>query len=173
MYIKVRGCARRSYGQTLLAISLIVALTETAKAPSLDVPASVLAGGQVIQRRGTADRDPILLLLHKYGILYNSMRRVNPITKTANRRRVRAQGNPRRNAVLESVKKAGLLEGARARIAGRIRKQLVRAAKTRSGIKSDTDLLEYALARVALEDDFGQKLIAREGRVPQDIQLEF
>jgi hypothetical protein len=114
-----------------------------------------------------------LHLLHKYGILYNSMRRVNPITKTANRRRVRAQGNPRRNAVLESVKKAGLLEGARARIAGRIRKQLVRAAKTRSGIKSDTDLLEYALARVALEDDFGQKLIAREGRGPQDIQLEF
>jgi hypothetical protein len=86
---------------------------------------------------------------------------------------VRGQGNPRRNAVLESVKKAGLLDGVRARIAGRIRKQLVRAAKTRSGIKSDTDLLEYALAQVALEDDFGQKLIAREGRVPQDIQLEF
>ena len=43
---------------------------------------------------------------------------------------------------------------------------LVEAAKARSGIKSDTDLLEYALARVALEDDFGQKLIAREGRAP-------
>ena len=113
-------------------------------------------------------------LLHIYDILYNSVRRVSSITKTADRRRVRAaQGNPRRNAVLESVKKAGLLDGVRARIAGRIRKQLVRAAKTRSGIKSDTDLLEYALARVALEDDFGQKLIAREGRVPQDIQLEF
>ena len=125
------------------------------------------------KERGTADRDPILHLLHKYGILYNSMRRVNSIMKTASRRRVRTQGNPRRNAVLESVKKAGLLDGARARIAGRIRKQLVRAAKMRSGIKSDTDLLEYALARVALEDDFGQKLIAREGRVPQDIQLEF
>jgi hypothetical protein len=112
-------------------------------------------------------------LFDRYDILYNSMRRVSSITKTADRRRVRGQGNPRRNAVLESVKKAGLLDGVRARIAGRIRKQLVRAAKTRSGIKSDTDLLEYALARVALEDDFGQKLIAREGRVPQDIQLEF
>ena len=112
-------------------------------------------------------------LLDRYDILYNSMRRVSSITKTADRRRVRGQGNPRRNAVLESVKKAGLLDGVRARIAGRIRKKLVRAAKTRSGIKSDTDLLEYALARVALEDDFGQKLIAREGRVPQDIQLEF
>ena len=98
--------------------------------------------------------------------MYTSMRRVSSTKKAAYRRRVWAQGNPRRNAALESVKKAGLLVGVRARIAGRIRKQLVRAAKTRSGIKSDTDLLEYALARVVLEDDFGQKLIAREGRFP-------
>jgi hypothetical protein len=75
--------------------------------------------------------------------------------------------------VLETAKDVGLLTGARSRIAGRIRKQLVDAAKARSGIKSDTDLLEYALARVALEDDFGQKLIARKGRVPPDIDLEF
>jgi hypothetical protein len=99
------------------------------------------------------------------------MRRL--IAKTAGPRRGRAQANPRRAAVLESVKRAGLLEGDRARIAGRIRKQLVRAAKRRSGIKSDTELLEYALARVALEDDFGQKLIALEGSVPPDIDLEF
>jgi len=39
--------------------------------------------------------------------------------------------------------------------------------------KSDTELLEYALARVALEDDFGLKLIARQGRVPRDLDLEF
>jgi hypothetical protein len=112
-----------------------------------------------------------LQLLHKYEILYNKMRRM--IATPAGRRRVRAHANPRRAAVLESVKRAGLLEGERARIAGRIRKQLVRAAKTRSGIKSDTELLEYALARVALEDDFGQKLIALEGSVPADIDLEF
>jgi len=89
------------------------------------------------------------------------------------RRRARSLDNPRRSAVLETAKDAGLLAGASGRIAGRIRKQLVDTAKARSGIKSDTDLLEYALARVALEDDFGQKLIAREGRVPPDIRLEF
>jgi hypothetical protein len=88
-------------------------------------------------------------------------------------RLVRSRENPRRSAVLKTAKDVGLLTGARGRIAGRIRKQLLDAAKTRSGIKSDTDLLEYALARVALEDDFGQKLIAREGRVPADIDLEF
>ena len=93
--------------------------------------------------------------------------------RLASLRAVRTRENPRRNAVLESAKDAGLLAGARGRIAGRIRKQLVNAAKARSGIKSDTELLEYALARVALEDNFGPKLIAREGRVPRDIDLEF
>jgi hypothetical protein len=84
-----------------------------------------------------------------------------------------ARENPRRKAVLETAKGAGLLVGASGRIAGRIRKQLVDVAKARSGIRSDTELLEYALARVALEDDFGQKLRAREGRLPQDLDLEF
>jgi hypothetical protein len=68
---------------------------------------------------------------------------------------------------------AGLLEGANGRIAARIRKQLIYAAKKRSGIKSDTKLLEYALASVALEDDFGGKLLALRGSVPKDIDLEF
>ncbi len=95
------------------------------------------------------------------------------MTRNANRRSARAEGNPRRTAVIEVVKDAGLLDGARGRIAGRIRRRLVKAAKARSGIKSDTELLEYALARVALEDDFGLKLAAREGRVPRDIDLEF
>jgi hypothetical protein len=88
-------------------------------------------------------------------------------------RSARTGENPRRRAVLETARDAGLLAGASGRIAGRIRKHLVDAAKARSGIKSDTELLEYALARVALEDDFGQKLIAREGRVPPDLDLEF
>jgi hypothetical protein len=81
--------------------------------------------------------------------------------------------NPRRDAVLEAAKEAGFLHGTRGRIAGRIRTPLVKAAKARSGIKSDTDLLEYALARVALEDDFGPRMIALKGSVPQDIDLEF
>ena len=93
-------------------------------------------------------------------------------SRKAPQRRARSRDNPRRTAVLKAAKDIGLLAGTRGRIAGRIRKQLLDAAKARSGIKSDTDLLEYALARVALEDDFGQKLIAREGRVARDIDLE-
>ena len=91
-------------------------------------------------------------------------------TRTA---RARSRPNQRRNLVIETAKDIGLLAGTSGRIAGRIRKQLIDAAKARSGIQSDTELLEYALARVALEDDFGEKLIARKGRVPGDLDLEF
>jgi hypothetical protein len=86
---------------------------------------------------------------------------------------IEAQSNPRRRAILETAREAGLLAGISSRIAARIRKPLIDAARARSGNLSDTELLEYALACVALEDDFGQKLLARRGRVPKDIDLEF
>lgn len=89
------------------------------------------------------------------------------------RKAPRPERNPRRNAVLKTAKDAGLFAGETSRIAGRIRRPLIEAARARSGIKSDTALLEYALACVALEDDFGQKLLARRGRVPKDLDLEF
>jgi hypothetical protein len=103
--------------------------------------------------------------------LYNEL--MSETIMASMRRRGRAsRENPRRKAVIETARGAGLLSGTRGRIAGRIRRQLVAAAKARSGIASDTELLEYALARVALEDDFGQKLAAREGRLPADLDLE-
>lgn len=79
----------------------------------------------------------------------------------------------RRDAVTTAAHSAGLLEGQTSRIQGRITHSLLAAAKARSGITSDTELLEYALARVAIEDDFGVKLVARKGRVPADLDLEF
>ena len=79
----------------------------------------------------------------------------------------------RREAVNTAAHSAGLLEGQTSRIQGRITHSLLAAAKARSGITSDTELLEYALARVAIEDDFGTKLVARKGRVPADLDLEF
>lgn len=79
----------------------------------------------------------------------------------------------RRLTVIDTARRLGLLGGENSRIGGRVRRDLVAAAKARSGIVSDTELLEYALAKVALEDDFGAKLVAREGRVPKDLDLEF
>lgn len=79
----------------------------------------------------------------------------------------------RREAVSTAAHSAGLLDGQTSRIQGRITDSLLAAAKARSGITSDTELLEYALARVAIEDDFGVKLLAQKGRVPADVDLEF
>src|SRR5215471_21479450 len=93
--------------------------------------------------------------------------------KKASRGPAKPVGNPRRDSVLDTVKRLGLLDGPRNRIAGRIRGQLIKAAKARSGIRSDTALLEYALAQVALEDDFWRKLWARRGTIPPDLDLEF
>lgn len=79
----------------------------------------------------------------------------------------------KREAVSTAAQSAGLLDGQTSRIQGRITDTLLAAAKARSGITSDTELLEYALARVAIEDDFGAKLLARKGRVQADVNLEF
>lgn len=83
-----------------------------------------------------------------------------------------AQSSLRRRTIIDTARQLGLLEGENSRIGGRIRRDLVAAAKAKSGIASDTELLEYALARVALEDDFGTKLVQRKGRVTKDVDLE-
>lgn len=84
-----------------------------------------------------------------------------------------APSSLRRRAVIDTARRLGLLDGENSRIGGRIRRDLVAAAKEKSGIASDTELLEYALAKVALEDDFGAKLVRRKGRLAKDIDLEF
>ncbi|WP_206734888.1 hypothetical protein [Bradyrhizobium zhanjiangense] len=80
------------------------------------------------------------------------------------------QPNVRRRAVMETARKLGLLGGENRRIGGRVCQDLVATAK--SGISSDTELIEYALAEVALEDDFGTRLIRRKGQVAKDVDLE-
>lgn len=74
--------------------------------------------------------------------------------------------------VLEQAKAAGLLGAAKnTRVSGRVPSELIEAAKKRAHVTSDTELLELALARLALEDDFGVRLVARKGSVPSDIDL--
>jgi hypothetical protein len=78
----------------------------------------------------------------------------------------------RRRSVVAAAKAAGLLTGENSPLGARVPHRLVTQAKERSGISSTTDLVEYALAKVALEDDFGSKLVARKGTIPADITLE-
>ena len=78
----------------------------------------------------------------------------------------------RRDRVVIAAKQAGLLQGARSPIGARVPQPLIDAAKAKTGLTSTTDVVEYALAKVALEDNFGAKLVARKGRVSKDLDLD-
>ena len=77
----------------------------------------------------------------------------------------------RRRTVVEAAKAEGLLAGDNSALGARVPHRLITRAKERSGIASTTDLVEYALAKVALEDDFGVKLVRRKGSIPADLKL--
>jgi hypothetical protein len=78
----------------------------------------------------------------------------------------------RNQATLESARAAGLLgAGKNARVAGRVSAELIAAAKQSAGLSSDTDVIEIALAKLALEDDFGAKLVRNKGSVPRELDI--
>jgi hypothetical protein len=78
----------------------------------------------------------------------------------------------RHEAVIDTARRAGLLRAENGRFVGRIRQTLPETAKAQSGLTSNTELLEDGLAMVALEDNFGPKILARKGPVSKDIHLK-
>lgn len=92
-------------------------------------------------------------------------------TRTAAESEARV-ASTRNKLVLEQAKAAGLLGAAKnTRLSGRVPSELIEAAKKRAHVTSDTELLELALSRLALEDDFGTLLVGRKGSIPADIDL--
>jgi hypothetical protein len=95
--------------------------------------------------------------------------------------RVAADAPPRKTAIqrnrtdliMSEARNAGLVGGPKdAVIRGRVSTALVKAAKKRAGVSSDTELLELALSSLALADDFGEKFLKRKGTVDPDLDLE-
>jgi hypothetical protein len=76
-------------------------------------------------------------------------------------------------AVMQAAEQAGLLRGKGGRIGGRVSPALVRQAKQQTGIEADTDLIEFALATVALEDRFARAFKASRGKVDAELKLGF
>ncbi|MGA2129531.1 MAG: hypothetical protein ABSG76_25655 [Xanthobacteraceae bacterium] len=108
--------------------------------------------------------------------LSNNGKRTMTTGKSGRRKRIAtAEMRERhRSLVMRHAEIEGLVGGEKnARIGGRVSRRLLQAAKDSSGVHSDTDLLEYALARLALEDDFGDRLFRHEAKVSKDIDLEF
>ena len=84
-----------------------------------------------------------------------------------------AVNETRVDAVMAAADRSGLLHEKSSRIGGRISPALVRQAKAQTGIETDTDLIEFALANVALEDKFAESFRAVRGTVDPDIKLGF
>ena len=76
-------------------------------------------------------------------------------------------------AVMAAAERSGLLHEKGGRIGGRVSPALVRQAKAQTGIKTDTDLIEFALASVALEDRFAESFKAVRGTADPDLKLGF
>jgi hypothetical protein len=89
---------------------------------------------------------------------------------------VRAQRNPegRLREILTIAQERGLLSGSRTHvIRGRMPVGLVEQAKLKSGIFSDSKLLEAALANLAVSDEYAQWLLAQRGTIAPELNLEF
>jgi len=83
-------------------------------------------------------------------------------------------GSGKLREVMVIAKEQGLLRGERNQVVrGRMPRALVAQAKKRTGIVSDTDLIELALANIAVADDYAEWLIARRGTIDREADLEF
>ena len=80
----------------------------------------------------------------------------------------------RLNEVMIIAEREGLLRGERTEVVrGRMPEALVARAKKRTGINSNTDLIQVALANIAVEDDYADWLLSRRGTVSPEADLEF
>jgi hypothetical protein len=76
--------------------------------------------------------------------------------------------------VLSIAEQQGLLGGGRTlTVRGRMPSLLVEQAKKKTGIQSDSKLIEAALANIVVADDYGEWLLAQRGTVGKDLDLEF
>jgi hypothetical protein len=72
------------------------------------------------------------------------------------------------------AQREGLFDGGRTKVVrGRMPEALVAQAKKRTGIESDTDLIEIALANIAVGDEYADWLLSRQGTVDPEVDLEF
>jgi hypothetical protein len=75
--------------------------------------------------------------------------------------------------VMRAAEQSGLLSEKDGRIGGRVSPALVRQAKRQTGIQTDTNLIEFALATVALEDNFAEVFKESRGKVDPKLKLGF
>jgi hypothetical protein len=89
-------------------------------------------------------------------------------------KRPKPAASSRLDEALSIAGQQGLLSGGRTfTLRGRMPSQLVEQAKKKSGIQSDSKLIEAALANIVAADDYADWLLAQRGTVSRDLDLEF
>ena len=74
---------------------------------------------------------------------------------------------------LRTLAENGKLTGTRTRrVSARVDPGLVEAARIKTGLNNDSELINAALAVIAAPDDFGPWFAAQAGRLPKDFELE-
>jgi len=102
------------------------------------------------------------------------VKRAPQINSQRRKERARVRGSIKLNEVMIIAEREGLLRGERTEVVrGRMPEALVARAKKRTGINSNTDLIEVALANIAVEDDYADWLLSRRGTVSPEADLEF
>ncbi len=76
-------------------------------------------------------------------------------------------------AVMGAAEHSGLLGEKSKRIGGRISPALIEQAKKHTGIETNTNLIAFALANVALDDNFGSTFRKTRRTVDPDLKLGF
>ena len=102
------------------------------------------------------------------------MKRAAQSASSRVRKGISISGLGKLREVMVIAEEQGLLRGERNQVVrGRMPKALVAQAKKRTGLVSDTDLIELALANIAVADDYAEWLIARRGTIDREANLEF
>ena len=79
----------------------------------------------------------------------------------------------RLNFALSILAENGKLKGVRSeRVSARVDPGLIEAAGVNTGFENDSDLVNAALAVLAMPDDFGPWFVSQAGRLPKDFELE-
>ncbi len=98
-----------------------------------------------------------------------------PIRSSRNLKRLKQAASSRRlGDALSIAEQQGLLSGGKTlTLRGRMPSLLVEQAKRKTGIQSDSKLIEAALANIVVEDEYADWLLAQRGTVSKDLDLEF
>jgi hypothetical protein len=128
--------------------------------------------GKIAMAKASASKSPTRRGKRAAGTAKSSLRQ----TKTVHREPTTGRfvvSKARFEAVMRAAEQSGLLNEKGGRIGGRVSPALVRQAKRQTGIETDTDLIEFALATVALEDNFADVFKESRGKVDPKLKLGF